>query len=106
MEPFYPEPRIALVAFDIYASPQVQFVADAHHIPLEDGCFDAVIVQAVLEHVLEPGRVVAEIYRVLKPNGLVYAETPFLQHVHEGAYELFTRFTESGHRYLFSGISS
>ena len=28
------------------------------------------------------------------------AETPFLQQVHEGAYD-FTRFTESGHRWLF-----
>jgi hypothetical protein len=30
----------------------------------------------------------------------VYADTPFLQHVHEGPYD-FTRFTDSGHRYLF-----
>jgi hypothetical protein len=44
--------------------------------------------------------VVSEIYRVLKQTGIVYAETPFLQHVHEGAYD-FTRFTESGHRCLF-----
>jgi ubiquinone/menaquinone biosynthesis C-methylase UbiE len=58
------------------------------------------VIQAVLEHVLEPQQVVDEIWRVLKPDGLVYAETPFLQHVHEGAYD-FTRFTESGHRFLF-----
>ena len=50
---------------------------------------------------LEPGRWCAEIHRVLKPGGLVYAETPFMQQVHEGAYD-FTRFTESGHRYLFA----
>jgi hypothetical protein len=30
----------------------------------------------------------------------VYAETPFMQQVHEGAYD-FTRFTERGHRWLF-----
>lgn len=100
MEPFYNDPRIALVSFDIYGSSNVQFMADAHNIPLADNSFDAVIIQAVLEHVLEPHTVVSEIHRVLKPNGVVYAETPFLQHVHEGAYD-FTRFTESGHRYLF-----
>jgi hypothetical protein len=44
--------------------------------------------------------VVAEIERVLKPNGVVYAETPFMQQVHEGAYD-FTRFTELGHRWLW-----
>ena len=112
MIPFYKDPRIELVAFDIYASPWVQFLADAHNIPLPDSSFDAVIIQAVLEHVLEPSKVVSEIYRVLKIDGIVYAETPFLQHVHEGAYD-FTRFTESGHRYLFrkfelikSGVSA
>ena len=54
----------------------------------------------VLEHVLEPAEVVAEIHRVLRPDGLVYADTPFMQQVHEGPYD-FTRFTESGHRWLF-----
>ncbi|WP_198016717.1 class I SAM-dependent methyltransferase [Rubidibacter lacunae] len=100
MESLYNDPHIALVSFDIYSSPSVQFIADAHSIPLQDSSFDAVIIQAVLEHVLDPGRVVSEIHRVLKLDGIVYAETPFLQHVHEGAYD-FTRFTESGHRYLF-----
>ncbi|QPB23297.1 class I SAM-dependent methyltransferase [Rhizobium sp. 007] len=100
MEPIYSHPQIRVYSFDIYATPNVQFVADAHHIPLPDDFFDAVIVQAVLEHVLQPGQVVAEIWRVLRPDGLVYAETPFMQQVHEGAFD-FTRFTESGHRYLF-----
>lgn len=100
MQPLYEDPRIAVVAFDIYTSPMVQFVADAHNIPLPDSAFDLVIVQAVLEHVLEPVQVVSEIHRVLKSDGIVYAETPFMQQVHEGAYD-FTRYTESGHRYLF-----
>jgi hypothetical protein len=103
MNDFYNDPRISIVSFDVYTSPHVQFVADGHNIPLPDSSFDAVIVQAVLEHVLEPVLVVSEIYRVLKDNGIVYAETPFLQHVHEGAYD-FTRYTESGHRYLFKNF--
>ncbi len=103
MDSFYDDPRIELVSFDIYASSMVQFIADAHHIPLPDDSFDAVIIQAVLEHVLEPITVVSEIYRVLKQDGIIYAETPFLQHVHEGPYD-FTRFTESGHRYLFKNF--
>jgi ubiquinone/menaquinone biosynthesis C-methylase UbiE len=112
MDALYAHPRISIVAFDIYSSPNVQFVADGHQIPLPDQRFDAVIIQAVLEHVLEPAVVVAEIHRVLKDQGIVYAETPFMQHVHEGAYD-FTRYTESGHRYLFkdfeligSGVSA
>ena len=100
MEPFYADPDIQIYAFDIYGSPNVQFVADAHQIPMPEEFFDVVVIQAVLEHVLQPADVVDEIWRVLKDDGLVYAETPFMQQVHEGAYD-FTRFTESGHRYLF-----
>jgi len=103
MEDLYAHPAIQVAALDVYATPLVQVIADAHQVPFADGSFDAVIAQAVLEHVLEPHLVVEEIHRVLKPNALVFAETPFLQHVHEGAYD-FTRFTESGHRYLFKNF--
>ena len=65
---------------------------------------DAVICQAVLEHVLEPASAVSEIHRVLRRDGLVYAETPFMQQVHERAYD-FSRFTQSGHRWLFRRFS-
>lgn len=58
------------------------------------------MVQAVLEHVLDPFRCVEEIHRALKDDGLVYAETPFMQQVHDGAYD-FSRFTHLGHRRLF-----
>jgi SAM-dependent methyltransferase len=93
-----------VVGLDIYPSPHTALVADAHVIPFADATFEAVWVQAVLEHVLSPEKVVEEIHRVLKPNGYVFADTPFLQHVHEGAYD-FTRFTLSGHRWLFRRFS-
>jgi SAM-dependent methyltransferase len=100
VEALYDDRRVRLLAFDLYPSSVTQFIADAHRIPLADESVDAVVVQAVLEHVLEPKRVVAEIHRVLRSDGLVYAETPFLQQVHAGPYD-FTRYTGSGHRYLF-----
>lgn len=100
MQGLYEDPGLRLIAFDIYRSPNAQFIADAHAIPLADGSVDGVVIQAVLEHVLQPAQVVDEIWRVLGEDGLVYSETPFMQQVHEGAYD-FTRFTESGHRYLF-----
>lgn len=100
LQQLYNDPTIELIAFDIYASPVVQFIADGHAIPLADGSVDGVVIQAVLEHVLEPTVVTQEIHRVLRIGGIVYADTPFMQQVHEGAYD-FTRFTDSGHRYLF-----
>ena len=96
----YADPSIRVVGTDVYASANTKVVADGHFLPFRDGSFDGVWIQAVLEHVLDPPAVVAEIHRVLKPTGLVYADTPFMQQVHEQAYD-FTRFTLSGHRWLF-----
>lgn len=100
VEAIYRDVRLRVLGFDIYGSPLTQFIADGQNIPLVDESVDAVIVQAVLEHVLNPALVVSEVRRVLRSGGLVYAETPFLQQVHAGPYD-FTRYTSSGHRHLF-----
>jgi ubiquinone/menaquinone biosynthesis C-methylase UbiE len=100
VEEIYADRRTRVVAFDIYGTPLVQFIADAHQIPLASESVDAVLVQAVLQQVLDPGQVVGEIHRVLRPLGLVYAETPFLQQVAHAGPD-FTRYTSSGHRHLF-----
>jgi SAM-dependent methyltransferase len=96
----YETADVDVIAFDIYRTEYVQMVADAHSIPLADGSVDGVWVQAVLEHVVVPEKVVGEMHRVLKHEGLVYSETPFMQQVHEGRFD-FQRFSESGHRWLF-----
>lgn len=89
-----------LLRTDVFVGPRVDLVCDAHALPFEDGSFDGVVIQAVLEHLVDPPRCVAEIHRVLRPGGLVFAETPFMQQVHMGAYD-FTRYTVVGHRRLF-----
>lgn len=97
---------------DVAFGKNVRCIADAHDLPFADGSFDLVVACAVLEHVADPARCVAEMWRVLKPDGRAYAETPFLQPVHMREYD-FTRFTFLGHRRLFrffdeieAGISS
>ncbi|MER9020472.1 class I SAM-dependent methyltransferase [Mesorhizobium sp. M0898] len=101
----YETEAVRQIAFDIYPTAYTHFIADAHQIPLASGSVDGVCIQAVLEHVINPEQVVSEISRVLRPGGLVYAETPFMQQVHEGAYD-FTRFTEVGHRWLFRNFET
>jgi len=90
-----------VVYSDIDTGASVDLFCDAHDLPFVDGAFDAVVTTAVLEHVLYPERAAAEITRVLKFDGLLYSELPFMQQVHEGAYD-FTRYTLSGHRRLFN----
>lgn len=85
---------------DIFPFEGIDILADAHGLPFQDLSIDGVVIQAVLEHVLEPERVLLEIRRVLKPDGLIYAETPFMQMVHEKAFD-YTRYSDLGHRYLF-----
>lgn len=94
------EPAIRLINVDPSPDSTASIFCDAHDLPFRDGSIDAVVAQAVLEHVADPWRCVEEIHRLLKPNGLVYAETPFMQQVHLHGYD-FTRFSHMGHRRLF-----
>ena len=105
------DPGIELLETDVALGPRTQLICDAHDIPFRDETFDGVVLQAVLEHVVDPARCVDEVYRVLRPGGLVYADTPFMQQVHGREFD-FNRFTHLGHRRLFrrfgqlaSGIS-
>lgn len=89
-----------VVYTDVALGPDTGLVADAQDLPFIDETFDAVLAIAVLEHVADPFRAVAEMRRVLKPEGFVYSVTPFMQQVHMGRFD-FTRFTALGHRRLF-----
>jgi SAM-dependent methyltransferase len=45
-------------------------------LPFEDNSVDIALSLAVIEHIQNPEIYLSEIYRVLKPNGLVYLSTP------------------------------
>lgn len=93
-------PRLDVIETDVAIGPRTQVVCDAHDLPFADATFDAVVIQAVLEAVVDPRRVASEIHRVLRPDGLIYSEAPFMQQVHEGMFD-FNRFTHLGHRLLW-----
>ena len=97
---FFRELPAIFVFCDVDKGADVDLFCDSHALPFSDISFDGVITTAVFEHVASPDQVAGEIHRVLAPDGFVYSELPFLQAVHEGAYD-FTRFTLSGHRMLF-----
>jgi SAM-dependent methyltransferase len=104
IEDLLSETKLTLIESDVTYGTRTQIIFDAHNVPFQDEFFDCVIIQAVLEHVVDPQRCIKEVHRVLNSNGLVYAETPFMQQVHMGKYD-FHRFTYLGHRRLFREFS-
>ncbi len=100
----YAATTLNIVGLDVFPTELTTLVADGHQLPFAAGSFDAVWIQAVLEHVLDPQLVVQEIHRVIADDGLVYADTPFMQQVHGGAFD-FHRFSLNGHRWLFRNFS-
>jgi SAM-dependent methyltransferase/uncharacterized protein YbaR (Trm112 family) len=90
-------PEIQVIETDIAFGPRTDVVCDAHRLPFADGTFDAVVIGAALDRMLEPNRVAGEVHRVLTPQGLVYSEAGFVRQAHAGALD-FNRFTHLGHR--------
>jgi SAM-dependent methyltransferase len=68
-------------------------------LPLRDAVADAVLCTEVIEHVPDPGALVAESARVLKPGGALVLSAPFTWHLHDEPHD-YWRFTEYGLRLL------
>lgn len=58
-------------------------------IPLPDKSFDLIYTQSVLEHVANIPTVIAEAYRILRPGGVIYIETPNYFWPIEQHYKIF-----------------
>ena len=65
----------------------------AYDIPAEDDEFDSAICIAVLEHLEEPGKAIAECNRVLKTGGVAIYTTSLFWHLHEEPRD-FYRYTK------------
>jgi len=97
-------PKVArVIHVDLGSAAGVTVVADAMQLPLADATVDSVVLQAVLEHVPEPERVIAEATRVLKPGGFIYVEVPFLQGFHADPHD-YQRYTLEGLRRRLSAF--
>lgn len=83
-------PRVINLNIDAFAS--VDMVADGGNIPLQDASVDAVTCNAVIEHVPNPGDLVAEMFRVLKPGGHAQLMIPFVFpfHAYPADYQRYT----------------
>jgi SAM-dependent methyltransferase len=88
-----------VVAFDAVPGPGVDIVGDIHQMPVPDASFHCAFCTGTLEHVRDPRQAVREIYRILKPGGLVHIDVPFIQGYHADPTD-YWRFTLDGLRLL------
>lgn len=75
------------------------FFCDLKSIPRASECYDLVVCNQVLEHVPEPGLVLKEFYRILKPGGQIILTVPQCHGLHMIPYNYFN-FLEFGIAYL------
>ena len=66
-------------------------------LPYEDNSFDYVFSKSVLEHFYYPEELVQEIFRILKPGGLVITMVPDWVSVYKTFYDDYTHHTQNNH---------
>lgn len=105
--PYYPlfkDKCESYTSLDLVDTPIVDVVCNAEQMDLDDNSFDLVLCTQVLEHVQNPGRVVDECYRVLKPGGILIATAPAIYPEHGYPADNW-RFMPDGFRYLMRAFS-
>lgn len=84
----------SLAAKDLCLEAEIlQSDLESEPLPYKDNSFDIIFSKSVLEHFYYPEKLVQEIYRVLKPGGLVITMTPDWQSVYKIFYEDYTHRT-------------
>jgi SAM-dependent methyltransferase len=92
-----PPPGARVVCVDLVAGPGVDLVADAHNMHMvPSNSVNCVVSISTIEHVRYPHDVIAEIYRILKPGGIVYLNIPFIFAFHADPDDYY--------RFSFNGI--
>jgi SAM-dependent methyltransferase len=61
-------------------------IADAESLPFENNSYDLAIMDSVLEHIPDASKAIAEVGRILKPNGYFVGYVAFMECFHEISY--------------------
>ena len=72
-------------------------------LPFRDGTFDTVLSVQVLEHTPRPAALMAEMRRVLAPDGILILSAPFQFRLHEQPHDYF-RYSPHGLRHLCAEV--
>lgn len=102
--PFFPE-TVVIETFDIDPASGCTHIGDIckHNAFLSDNTYDYIVCTEVLEHLLQPFNAISEIWRILKPGGMLFLSVPFNFRIH-GPLPDCWRFTEHGLRAVLSNF--
>ena len=79
---------------DPEAHPDFLHDLNIHPYPVKDNEFDKIYAKHVIEHVLDPLKFLQECYRILKPAGSIFIETPH--------FSSRVAYSEADHKRFFS----
>ncbi len=79
---------------------KIDVYGDAMQLPIANESVDLLLSSSVFEHIKNPEKAAAEIFRILKKNGKVYAEIPFMRGFHMEPID-YQRYTIEGIEQLF-----
>lgn len=80
-----------------------EIMATLPNIPLTNEMIDTVIMTEVLEYIQDSQKMIEEIHRVLKKNGMLFLSVPFLHPLHGDPESDYYRSTETFYKFLFQG---
>jgi len=97
-------PHTKYITLDINPRVKPDILSDVHKINWKSNYFDTIIATEILEHCYSPEKVVNEIYRLLKQEGISILSTRFIYPYHPDPKDYY-RFTKDALEYLFRNFS-
>jgi SAM-dependent methyltransferase len=105
LRPLFASKVDSYIGCDIQSGAGVDRIEDIHALTFEDDSIGTVLCFETLEHVADPIRAVQEMYRVLKPGGLLAISSVMFFPIHEHPWD-FWRFTPEGFERLLEPFAT
>jgi SAM-dependent methyltransferase len=104
-QPVFSRYAASYVGVDPVENPRAELLGSVEDLPVDDGSFDVVLCNQVLEHCVDPALAVRELGRVTAPGGRVLASTHGVMPYHPSPTD-YWRWTHAGLAKLFTDNGS